>query len=116
MEDKWPRYVPVTFATGVNVSPEDLATLNRAKLPEIALGAGKILAVPIGIFIPDRGYLIQLAHGGYEGIYYDPSTGRVVAIHDWPGPDPRLVNSTLRQYTSTVKAITSTRPGSTPSR
>lgn len=105
MADRWPRYVPVTFATGVNVSPEHLNTLNRAGLPKRLLDGDMILEEPVGFDVPNYGYLIRFAQGGRGGFYFDPLSGKVLDVIDRPGPPPRVVNSTLDQFTSTVKAI-----------
>jgi hypothetical protein len=68
MTHKWPRYEPVTFATAVNVSPEDLDSLNRAGLPKhILVRVGGTLREAVGVDVPGRGYLIHFAHGGLEG-------------------------------------------------
>ncbi len=105
MPDNWPRYEPVTFSTAVNVSPQDLYTLNQVGLPKHALGVGSSLDIPVGVEIPGRGYLIRIAHGGFQGFFFDPSNGMVLVIHDRPGPKVRLVNSTLGQFTNTMKAV-----------
>jgi hypothetical protein len=89
----------------VNVSPKDLESLNRARLPKFCFGAGKTLEEPVGIDGPGHGYLIHFAQRGYQGIYYDPATEEVWWIHDMPGPRPRLVNSTLELFSRTVRAI-----------
>ena len=105
MTDNWPRYEPVTFTTAVNVSSEDLDTLNQAGLPKDALGVGSTLEVPVGVDVPGRGYLIHFAHGGVHDYYFDPSTEQVLAVDSWPGQELNLVNSTLGQFTNTEKAI-----------
>ena len=110
MTDSWPRYEPVTFSIGVNVSREDLDTLNRALLPKRALGVGDALEEPVGIDVPGRGYLIRFAHGGFHSYCFDPATGEVLELSDWPGMEPYLVNTTLDQFTRTVKAVTGAFP------
>jgi hypothetical protein len=95
----------------VNVSPEDLDTLNRSRLSKHALGVGTTLEEPVGVDVPGRGYLIRFARGRPEGFYYpadyyyDPSTREVLFIDAAFGQVAVLVNSTLEQFTTTVKAI-----------
>ena len=111
MTTRWLRYEPTVFATGINVSQEDLDTLNRAGLPKVGIGVGKTLEKPVGVDMPGRGYLIRFSQGRPDGwycradYYYDPSTGEVLYINEALGYVPELINSTLGQFTRTAKAI-----------
>jgi len=100
-----PRYEAVEFSASVNVSTGDLDTLNRAKLPKRFLRGEMTLEEPIGVDVPGHGYLIRFAQGSYESDYFDPATGEVLEFDDWPGSEPLLINSTLGQYTNTIKAL-----------
>lgn len=101
----WPRYEPMVFSTAVNVSSKNLDTLNQAGLPKRFLGGGTTLEEPLGVDVPGLGYLIKFAQGYLQGFYYEPATGGVWWTYDRPGPEPRLVNSSLEQFTRTVQAI-----------
>jgi len=105
MTTNWPRYEPVVFTTAIDVSPEDLDTLNRARLPRSFLGEDMVVDAPVGVDVPGRGYLIRFTAGRGGGFYFSPSTGEVLYISKWSSLRPNLVNSTLEQFTSTVKAL-----------
>ena len=105
MTTNWPRYEPVVFTTAIDVSPEDLDTLNRARLPRSFLGEDMVVDAPVGVDVPGRGYLIRFTAGRGGGFYFSPSTGEVLDIGDRPEFGPNLVNSTLGQFTNTVKAL-----------
>ena len=46
----WPRYVPVTFSTAVNVSPDDLETVNRRQRGILALARSRLLIASSDFF------------------------------------------------------------------
>ena len=105
MASSWPRYEPVVFTTAIDVSPEDIDTLNRARLPRRFLGGDMAVDAPVGVDVPGRGYLIRFTAGRGGGFYFSPSTGEVLYIDDRPEFGSNLVNSTLEQFTNTVKAL-----------
>ena len=63
------------------------------------------LREPVGVDVSYRGYLIRFAQGDDGGFYFDPSSGEVLDVSDWPGSQPHLVNSTLERFTSTVQTL-----------
>jgi hypothetical protein len=107
MTDNWPRYEPVTFSTGVNVSPENLDILNQAGLPKTFLTGPLTSEDPVGVEVPGVGYLIRFESNTFDGTYLDPMTGNVLCIYNNqdPQPYPQFVNTTLGQYVKTLNAL-----------
>jgi len=64
MTTNWPRYEPVVFTTAIDVSPEDLDTLNRARLPRSFLGEDMVVDAPLHGGARGRVLLFSIDRGG----------------------------------------------------
>jgi hypothetical protein len=109
VKEGWPRYEPITFTAGANVSAEDLAVLNQAGLPKRAFEIGRLSLELVGVDVPGYGYLIRLTEPDdaafYDiNYYYEPASGRVMMLSTWSNNTPSLVNSSLGQFTRMVRA------------
>jgi hypothetical protein len=103
----WPRFERAVFSGWDSVPGEVRDTLMRAGPPKRSLGRLYWASTELAsVEIPPRGRLIRFGHSGIaSGIHLDPSTGEVLVVLDHAGAVPQLVNSTLAQFTDTVRTV-----------
>jgi SUKH-4 immunity protein len=104
---EWPKFVLAAFSGWNAVPAEVRETMLRVGVPKNSLGRlYSALQEPLSVDVPGRGRLIRFGNAGLSGgIYLDPSNGQVTELIDHPGAVPQLVNTTLQQFTLTVKKV-----------
>ena len=102
----WPRFEPATFLSWDSVPDDARDALMAARLPKSFFGRRYVaLAEPVAQLRNGR-HLVRFGDVLlFGGIFYDPSTGQVLQLPDAPGAASHIVNSTLDQFTSTVRAV-----------
>jgi len=100
-----PRFELTTFSQPVDGRTDVVDALTKTGVPKSSVGRAYIAAGELTrINLPDRGRLICFGKSGLDDdICVDPSTGEVLQVVD--GADQHLVNSTIRQFVESVKAV-----------
>lgn len=102
--DRWPRFELVHFSTPTGIPHGWDQELVSKGVPKT--GGYEATRDLVLIEIPDYGPLILFGVAGPSySVCLSPHTGEVIGILDVPGSCPHLINSSLDQFTASVRAI-----------
>jgi hypothetical protein len=107
MTRDWPSFELASFRSWNGVPAAARDAMTASGVPKRSLGRLYwALDSPTEVQVDGYGALVRFGNSGLSvGLYFDPSSEAVLEIVDAPGAAPTLVNTTLAQFTETVKTV-----------
>lgn len=103
----WPSFELASFTAWDSVPDDARQALQAVQLPRNFFGSRYMtIPEPLVVEFPDGRRLVQFGQTMLFGkVYFDPSTGQVLERVDRPWASTQFVNSSLGQFTSTIRAV-----------